>query len=149
MRIVTPLFATAIAGAFLAGSLSSAAFTQAQQTQPAFVYVVNFMKANPARVQEYLQLERQTWKPVHQERIRAGQMRSWALYGVRYPFGSSLEYDFVTIDTYASLADVERDITPIFAKVHPSTSLSDAAARVEAARTLVRGEVWSRIDSAP
>jgi hypothetical protein len=149
MRIRTPLLATAIAGAFLAGSLSSAPFTQAQQSQPAFVYVVNFMKANPARVQEYVQLERQTWKPVHQERIRAGQMRSWALYAVRYPFGSSLEYDFVTIDTYASLADAERDITSIFARVHPSTSLSDAGARVEAARTLVRGEVWSRIDSAP
>jgi len=123
MRIGIPLLATATAGAFLAGSLSSAAFTQAQQPQRPSVYVVNFMKANPAKVQEYLKLEQETWKPVHQERIRAGQMRSWALYNVQYPYGTSLEYDFVTIDTYASLADAERDISAIFAKVHPSAPL--------------------------
>src|SRR5207244_2584978 len=78
-----------------------------------------------------------------------GQMRSWALYNVQYPYGTSLEYDFVTIDTYASLADAERDISAIFAKVHPSAPLSDIGSRTEAARSLVRGEVWSRIDSAP
>src|SRR2546425_8053105 len=149
MRIGIPLLTTATAGAFLAGSLSSAAFTQAQQPQRPSVYVVNFMKANPAKVQEYLKLEQETWKPVHQERIRAGQMRSWALYNVQYPYGTSLEYDFVTIDTYASLADAERDISAVFAKVHPSAPLSDIGSRTEAARSLVRGEVWSRIDSAP
>src|SRR5437773_1615337 len=83
------------------------------------------------------------------KRIRAGQMRSWALYNVQYPYGTSLEYDFVTIDTYASLADAERDISAIFAKVHPSAPLSDIGSRTEATRSLVRGEVWSRIDSAP
>jgi len=149
MRIGIPLLATATAGAFLAGSLTSAASTQAQQMQPPSVYVVNFMKANPGKVQEHLQLERETWKPVHQERIRAGQMRSWALYGVQYPFGSAREYDFVTIDTYASLADAERDISALFAKVHPGASLLEVGPRTEAARNLVRGEVWSRIDSAP
>ena len=149
MRIGIPLFASATVGAFLAGSLSSALSTQAQQPQRPSVYVVNFMKANPAKVQEYLKLEQETWKPVHQERIRAGQMRSWALYNVQYPYGTSLEYDFVTIDTYASLADAERDISAIFAKVHPSAPLSDIGSRTEATRSLVRGEVWSRIDSAP
>ena len=149
MRIGIPLFAAATFGAFLAGSLSSAASSQAQQPQRPSVYIVNFIKANPAKYQEYLQLERETWKPVHQERIRAGQMRSWALYGVQYPFGTSLEYDFVTIDTYASLADAERDISPVFAKVHPSAPFSEIGSRTEAARSIVRGEVWSRIDSAP
>ena len=123
MRIGIPLFAAATVGAFLAGSLSSALSTQAPQPPRPSVYLVNFMKANPAKVQEYLKLERETWKPVHQERIRAGQMRSWALYSVQYPYGASLEYDFVTIDTYASLADAERDISAIFAKVHPSAPL--------------------------
>ena len=75
-------------------------------------------------------------------------MRSWALYGVQYPFGTSLEYDFVTIDTYASLADAERDISPVFAKVHPSAPFSEIGSRTEAARSIVRGEVWSRLDSA-
>ena len=149
MRIGIPLFAAATVGAFLVGSLSSAASSQAQQPQRPSVYIVNFIKANPAKYQEYLQLERETWKPVHQERIRAGQMRSWALYGVQYPFGTSLEYDFVTIDTYASLADAERDISPVFAKVHPSVPFSEIGSRTEAARSIVRGEVWSRIDSAP
>src|SRR5437660_579882 len=98
-------------------------FVAPPRPQPPSVYVINFMKANPAKVQEYLKLEQETWKPVHQERIRAGQMRSWALYNVQYPYGTSLEYDFVTIDTYASLADAERDISAIFAKVHPSAPL--------------------------
>jgi len=149
MRIGIPLFAAVTVGAFLAGSLSSAASSQAQQTPRPSVYLVNFIKANPAKVEEYLKLERETWKPVHQERIRAGQMRSWALYSVQYPFGTSLEYDFATIDTYASLADAERDISAIFVKVHPSAPLSDIGSRTEAARSIVRGEVWSRIDSAP
>ena len=54
MRIGIPLFAAATVGAFLAGSLSSAASSQAQQPQRPSVYIVNFIKANPAKYQEYL-----------------------------------------------------------------------------------------------
>src|SRR2546428_6686846 len=93
MRIGIPLLAAATAGAFLAGSLSSVASTQAQQTQRPSVYVVNFIKANPAKYQEYLQLERETWKTrssrTHPSRTNAllGSVRRpisvWHLPGIR------------------------------------------------------------------
>jgi hypothetical protein len=142
---------------FLAGSLTSAALVAAQNRQaqdrptqppPPAVVQVNFMKVPPGRDQEYVRTEQEIWKPVHQERIRRGQMRSWTLYARQYPGGDAAEYNYVTVDVYDSFADVDRDMTDLFARVLPKVPLDSIGARTEHARSLVRNEVWRRLDSA-
>ena len=131
--------------AFVAGTAVSTAFTQQGQPAP-IVMEIDFMKVAPDKEDDYLRLERELWKPVHQERIRTGQLRSWTLYSVRYPFGADQAYSFVTVNEYNTLADADRSSEEAFARVHPKVPLQEILRRTFAARQLVRGEIWYRLD---
>ena len=144
MRIKAPALVTLLAGSFFAGTLVSAAQTQ---SETALVFLVDYMKVEPEKQEEYVRMEREMWKPIHQERIRRGQLRSWALDTVQYPYGAGHEYNFVTVNAFNSLADAERgDLGEIIAAVHPGTPLDEILRQAFDARRLVRGEVWRRLD---
>lgn len=134
--------------AFIAGTAVSTAFTQQGQPAPMLVEV-NYMKVDPNNEQDYLRLERELWKPVHQEGIRTGQLRSWTLYQVRYPFGTEQPYNYVTVNIYKSLADADRygeSLQQLFAKVQPKLSWQEVARRTFSARQLVRGDAWYQLE---
>lgn len=134
---------------FAFGSLVSEARSQATlAAQPEPVYLVNFMKVRSDHTAvEYEQMEREIWRPIHQESVRAGRMLSWSLYRVQFPHGTRTEYDYVTVDAFASLEDAERDMTDILARVYPNMTTADAISRAVQTRDLVRGELWALIDS--
>lgn len=135
-----------VALSFLMGVLVTTAFTQSQ-AQP-LVVDVGFMKVEPGKGPDYLRFERELWKPVHQERIRTGRLKSWSLYQVGYPHGTEREYGFVTVNVYNSINDLERsiEIEDVFAKVHPNVRMSEISAQTQNARRLVRGEMWRRLE---
>ena len=128
---------------FAAGVTTSVAI--AERDDP-LVYVVDFMQVDPADKAAYERLERETWKAVHAERIERGLMRGWGLYQVRYPLGTAKEYDYATVNVYDSFEDAERDPALLFPDVHPQRSVEDVIAETRAARELVRGEIWYRLD---
>ena len=132
--------------AFLLGTFVNTGFTQAAPT-PAIVEVA-CMKVDPLKNDEYVKLEHDLWKPVHQERIKQGRMRSWTMYAVRYPAGSQRECDYRVVNTYNSLADIDRPIADVFAKVHPSVPIAEVGRRTISARDLTRGELWYQVDQA-
>ena len=86
---------------FLAGSLipwtPSAthvqAQTQAQAKGPKYL-LVDYMKVNPGKDEDYYRLEHETWKPIHQEFVKNGKKRFWTFYGVRFPTGADEKYDY-------------------------------------------------------
>ena len=104
------------------------------------------MKVDPLKNDEYVKLEHDLWKPVHQERIKQGRMRSWTMYEVRYPAGSQRECDYRIVNTYNSLADIDRPLADVFAKVHPNVPIAEVVRRTLAARDLTHGELWYQID---
>ena len=131
--------------AFLLGTFVNTGFTQQAAANPVVVEV-SCMKVDPLKEDEYLKLEHDIWKPMHQERIKQGHMRSWTLYEVRYPAGSHRECDYRTLNTYSSLADMDRSIADVVAKVHPNMPTADLVRRTYAARDLTRGELWYQVD---
>jgi len=133
--------------AFLLGTFVNTGFTQQAVTNPV-VAEVGCMKVDPLKNDEYLKLEHDIWKPMHQERIKQGHMRSWTLYEVRYPAGSKRECDYRTLNTYNSYSDTERSIADIAAKVHPSIPIAELARRTESGRNFVEGELWYQVDQA-
>lgn len=144
MRIRRLVVAALIPTAFLLGAFVNTGFTQQAATPP--IVEVACMKVDPVKNAEYLALEHDIWKPMHQERIRQGRMRSWTVYAVRYPVGTQRECDYRVVNTYNSLADIDRPIAEIVAKVHPNTPFAELARRTYAARELVRGELWYQVD---
>jgi hypothetical protein len=145
MRVSIPLFVGTTVASLLVGAAAPIAYTQSQPQTPT-VYVVAFMKVDAAKIPEYLRLERELWKPVHQERIRAGRLKSWSLYRVRYPYGAATDYNFVTVNGYASLADEDRPIDDIFAKVHPAMTAEQIRKRTFDTRSLENGQAWDRLE---
>lgn len=142
-RLVVPAL---VPTAFLLGTLVNTGFTQQQAAPEPLVVSVAFMKVPPGKNDEYRRLEREVWRPMHQERIRQGFMRSWTVYAVRFPSGTDRPYDYAVVNTYKSVADMERSIADVVPKIHPNVSLADLSTRTTAAREMVRGEMWYQID---
>ena len=145
MRIRHLAVPALIPTAFLLGTLVNTGFTQQAAATPTIVEV-GCMKIDPLKEEEYLKLEHDLWRPVHQERIKQGHMRSWTLYAVRFPSGSKNECDYRTVNVYNSLADMERPIGEVFTKVHPNVPLAEVGRRTITARDFRTGEVWYQVD---
>lgn len=131
--------------AFLLGTFVNTGITQQAAPAP-LVVSVSFMKVDPAKDEEYRRLEREIWRPMHQERIRQGLMRSWTMYAVRFPGGIKREYDYALVNTYNSVADMERSIVDLVPKIHPTIPVPELSRRTFAARDVVRGEMWYQVD---
>jgi L-rhamnose mutarotase len=136
-----------IPAAFLLGTTVNTGIARQAQADPAVVQVA-FMKVDPDKDAEYLALERDIWKPMHQDRIKQGTMRSWTVYSVRFPAGTTREYDYAVVNTYNSLADIDRSMLDVAAKIHPKMPAAELGRRTGAARSLVRGELWYKVDEA-
>ena len=136
---------------FLAGTLVTTGRAQQSARKPPKYIEVDYMKVQPGHEEEYVKLEQEQWKPMHQERIKQGKIRSWYLFGVNFPSGSETKYNFVTINTFDQFGQLENpyaDFEQLAGKVHPGTNLEDLGARTGKARDMVRSEVWELIDQA-
>jgi hypothetical protein len=134
-----------VPAAFLLGTFVNTGVTQQASANPPILEVA-CMKVDPLKNAEYLSLERDIWKPMHQERIKQGRLRSWTVYAVRYPTGTQRECDYRVVNTYNSLADIDRPLADIVAKVHPNIPMAELGRRTVSARDLVRGELWYQVE---
>lgn len=134
-----------VPAAFLLGTFVNTGVTQQASANPPIVEVA-CMKVDPLKNAEYLSLERDIWKPMHQERIRQGRLRSWTVYAVRYPTGTQRECDYRVVNVYNSLADIDRPLADIVTKVHPNIPVAELGRRTVSARDLVRGELWYQVE---
>ncbi len=153
---IRPLGLALIIGAsFLAGTMVPSAGTQSSATpkpSDAVKYVeVSYMKVDPAKTTEYLKVEQDLWKPLHQELVKKGQVKSWTLYGVQFPSGTDEKYDFVTVNAFTQFGQLENpyaDFDQVLPKIHPDMKVEDFLSRTESSRRLVRSEIWAVIDHA-
>jgi hypothetical protein len=67
----------------IGGQRSSTVLAQSQQAKPPKYLEVDYMKVQPGKHSDYVRVEHEIWKPLHQERIGKGELRSWGLYGLR------------------------------------------------------------------
>ncbi len=146
MKLRHLMLAVVIVASFLAGTLVPTASTQSKTVK----YVeVDYMKVEPGKEADYLKVEQDLWKPVHQERVKNGKLKSWSLYALQFPSGTDEKYDFVTVNVFDQFGQLENpyaNAEELLAKVHPGMKLSDFINRTDSARRLVRSEVWALID---
>jgi hypothetical protein len=138
---------------FLAGTIvvapGSSADVRALSTQaPSPAYALfEFMKIEPGKTAEYRKLERDVWMPIHRERVRMGLIKSWTLWGMRFPGGTAREYDTIAITTHDKFADAENSYpADLFRKVHPKMTDDERNARTVAARSMIRTELVTLLD---
>ena len=137
-------YAASLIAAYLIGTLTPIASTQTTPRPPADVkrYMqVQYMKVKPAQGRTYRSLERDLWKPVHQERVNRGLIRSWSLYGVHLP-GQSVDYEYVIFTEFPNFSALEDAQYPeLFAEVTGMTDYDEILRQTNAARERVRQDV--------
>ena len=110
----------------------------------------DYMKVEPANVDEYLNLEGEVWKPVHKEFQNRGMEVSWSLYMVRGA-GTQNHYNYVTVSVYDGLGSLDRNIDDeeeIISKIYSNEDLSGFWNRTSEARLHTGRDVFFVYDQA-
>jgi hypothetical protein len=141
-RGVAPLAVIALLLAVLSVPLA-----EAQQPAPPKYAMLEFMKIEPGKRDDYLKMERELWMPIHRERLKAGTIKSWSLWSRRFPGGTGYEYDTICITTFDKFTDVETSYPPeVYTRAHPKMTANERNARTVATRNMVRTEFVQLLD---
>lgn len=109
---------------------------------------VDFMKVKPGNESAYLDVEKNIWKPVHKEFIKAGTRAGWSLWSNLYPSGSGADFQFVTVNFFSEFSKIgAADYNDAFKKAHPDKNIDELSLKTSNSRDLVRSELWEVVDS--
>ena len=110
--------------------------------------LVGYMQPTYGMTNKYVALERNAWKPVHQERVNQGILRLWALLGARIPTGTDRPYSHLTIEGYDKFEHLEnRYPASVLDKAAPADKRAEVSAQTSALRKQVRTELYSLADA--
>jgi hypothetical protein len=147
-------FIGAVVVSFSIGALRVPVASQAGQpnpappaTNPPTFMLVEFMKVGPGKENDWVKLERETWKPMHEMRVRDGSILSWAAIAQTVPGDESNGPVVATVTTFRGWPDpTKTDWTGLIKRAHPQTQPDTIFDQAEAARKIVRSEIWTVID---
>ena len=143
--LVTPVATQGQAGTQPPGQSSGAAAPVAAAT-PTFI-MVEFMKVAEGKDAEWLKLERETWKPLHKLRIADGTIKSWAALAQAVPGDDSNGPVVATVTTFSGWPDpTKTNWEALMKKANPNADVPKIFAQTEAARKIVRSEIWQVLD---
>ena len=114
--------------------------------QPTYM-TVEFMKVPQGKQDEWLKLERESWKPMHALRIKDGLIESWAAIAQAVPGDESNGPVYATVTTYRGWPDpTKTDWEGLLKKANPQGDATALMQQTEAARKIVRREVWQVLE---
>ncbi len=99
--------------------------------------VVNTMQAHDSDA--YERMESRVFKPGHQALVDGGHRAGWAMYALVSPIGTSIPYNYVTVDFSSHLSPVP--MAEAMMSAHPDRDL-DALQELLQLRDQVNSETW-------
>lgn len=111
--------------------------------------MVDLMKPRPGQADEWLKMERETFKPVHQARAEQGFLRGWNVVTLDYPSGTSLAYTAATINimpNWKAVGAPGGGYAEAFKKTMPNADMDETFKKVTETRDIVRTELYHVID---
>jgi hypothetical protein len=110
--------------------------------------VLDFMKVKEGMIDEYLKVEREDWKPLHQVLTKEGNRVGWALWDYLVPGGTGSPHDFVTTMLFNDYASIKAaNDAEAYKRAHPNGDLAASVARTRKSRDVVRTEIWEVVDA--
>ncbi|MDZ7808632.1 MAG: hypothetical protein U5K71_16210 [Gracilimonas sp.] len=110
--------------------------------------LMNYMMVNPGKGAEYLTLENDMARPLHEVRIENGEMHSWRTYSLLQPGGSDYKYNFATADHFTEMNHIEFGFTnELIKSVMPGTDINEMFDAIFATREIVKSETWQLVDA--
>jgi len=117
-------------------------------TDQIFKYIVfNSMKMKPNVDEgEYQRMEKEYWKPMHQERMKRNEMFGWGLYTMIIPGGTERNYHWATVDYYHNFIDYLGDTDHIMNSLHGKVNAEKYLAETIAKRDLLKSEIRELVE---
>jgi hypothetical protein len=115
----------------------------AQNQDNETLYVkIDYFKAAPGAIGEYVSLEREIWKPLHEERYNRGIIRSWNFYQVMAG-EPDVPYQYIAVNVFDDFGMIDYfDLEDIMNTVYPDKDPADLMKLTHASREVVRTEIW-------
>ncbi|MCP9291664.1 MULTISPECIES: hypothetical protein [Gracilimonas] len=108
--------------------------------------VVNFMRVKPGMENQYLALENDIARPLHEERINQDKMHNWRTYSLMKPGGANYEFNFITADFYDKVSNIEYGFTnEIMQSVMPRANFTETMNAIINTREIMNSELWKLI----
>ena len=144
----------AVFASFCLGALIVPVASQGGQSNPApsaanppTYMIVEFMKVTPGKESDWVKLERETWKPMHEMRVKDGSIQSWAAMDNHVPGDESNGPVMATVTTFRGWPDpTKTDWTGLIKKAHPQTKPETIFEQAQGVRKIVRSEIWHVVD---
>jgi hypothetical protein len=109
-------------------------------------YEINYMQVPAGKEAEYVALEKDTYKPLHKERMAKGEITGWGLYAVVYPYSDMRGFNYVTANAFNDWEKMlTSDYGATYKKVFPKGDLAKVNAQTGAARKMYKTETWRLI----
>lgn len=141
------LMAAACTASFVVGTFVSLPKVHAQETTSSRTfYVVDYMKSRMG--QDPIKLERDLWKPLHQDRLKNGDITSWAV--MEPVLAGPHNYDYITVTGYSSMeayARTEARMRSSAEKIWGKDKLQSSMAQTEQTRDMLGSEMYMVVDS--
>jgi hypothetical protein len=111
---------------------------------PSTYMTMDYMEVAPGKNPDYLMLEDEVAKPIHQERMDKNAMAGWHVYSLISPSGSSYGYNFSTANFFNQASDIEFGFTNevINQSMGKNANVSELFNTIYTTRDRVKVELW-------
>jgi hypothetical protein len=98
----------------------------AQEEEDIF-YRTTYFKVKPGNGGKFVNIEKELWHPMQQERVKQGHILAWYLFKVKYT-GTGDDYNYAAVTTYVGTDHLNNfAVADLFAKVHPDKKIEELA----------------------
>ncbi|MDH5381651.1 MAG: hypothetical protein OEW75_12405, partial [Cyclobacteriaceae bacterium] len=112
---------------------------------PAKFLYMNFISVPQGEENKYIEIEKYSWKPMHEELQKTRQMASWNLWNLW--FYTHNNYRYITMNAFYEYDDIDSyNYSEIFQKVHQGKDLNMLMQNTNLTRISNKTELWELID---
>jgi len=109
---------------------------------PAKYMEVDLMHPADGKTADYIKMEKETFLPLHNERVKMGILKSWSLYEKIMPVDTRMGYEYVTVNFYDDLNKLNDGYAESVKKLYPQKDMTSMFNETSAVRTMVQSGIW-------
>ena len=114
----------------------------AQASNNSLYLKVDYFKAPSDQIGNYLHVEQELWKPVHQARLDSGIILGWSFYST-FVAEPNAPYNYIAVNVFDDFDKIDYfGLNEIVAEIYPEKDLSQFYEQTRATREVVRTEIW-------
>tara|TARA_R100001143_G_scaffold52481_2_gene47661 strand:- start:24888 stop:25706 length:819 start_codon:yes stop_codon:yes gene_type:complete len=117
-------------------------FITAQSSSDNLYLKVDYFKAPSDQIGNYLHVEQELWKPVHQARLDSGIILGWSFYST-FVAEPDAAYNYIAVNVFDDFDKIDYfGLNEIVAEIYPEKDLTQFYEQTRDTREVIRTEIW-------